>query len=595
VTVQPFVTRPELTGTFGMVVSTHWLATAAGMAVLERGGNAFDAAVAAGFVLEVVEPHRYGPAGDLALLLYESRTDSVQVLCGQGPAPAAATPSAFRGLGLELVPGNGLLPACVPGSFGGWLLLLERYGSWRLRDVLAFARGYAEHGYPMVRGIAETIASVAGVFADDWTESARLYLTDGRPPQAGARFRNPDLAATYARIVSEAEAGSGSREQEIERARRAWYEGFVAERIDAFCTTSEFRDMTGQRHCGLLRGNDLAAWRATVEAPKSFDYHDWRMYKTGPWGQGPVFLQQLALLSSFDLRDLDPSGAELAHLIIESTKLAMADREAWYGDPNFVPDVIDDLLTPSYTTDRRRLIGEVASREMRPGAPGGRAPVLPIPSDPPTEELVAMVGFPEPQGKLLGDTSHVDVVDRWGNMVAATPSGGWLQSSPTIPGLGFCLGTRLQMSAVQEGLPNTLAPGKRPRTTLSPSLALRDRQPKLAFGTPGGDQQDQWTLTFFVRLAATEWDLQRVLELPMFHSDGFFRSYLGHYWHPARIAVEQSFTADVIAELSNRGHDVRIFPPWQLGRVCAAGQDRASGVLRAAANPRGMQAYAAGR
>ena len=586
----------ELQGAAGMVVSTHPLASDAGMAVLECGGTAFDAAAAAGFVLEVVEPHRDGPAADLALLLHDSRGGRVHVICGQGPAPAAATPQAFTGLGLDMIPGNGMLAACVPGSFGGWLLLLEQFGTWHLRDILAFAGGYAESGYPLARDAADTIGGAADLFRSEWTTSAPVYLPGGRLPAAGTRFRNPALAATYSRIVAEAEAGGGSREAQIQRARRAWYEGFVAEQVDAFCAGPAIRDMTGRRNAALLRGSDLAAWRATLEPPAWLDYQGWRIHKTGPWGQGPVFLQQLALLSGFDLAGLDPGGAEFAHLIVESAKLAMADRDAWYGDPGFVPDLTGELLEPAYTARRRSLIGRTASRQMRPGSPSGRAPRLPVPSDPPSPQMIAAVlGHHGPAGRPPGNTSHLDVVDRWGNMVSATPSGGWLQSSPVIPGLGFCLGTRLQMAALQEGLPNTVAPGKRPRTTLSPSLAFRDGRPCLVFGTPGGDQQDQWSLTFFTRLAATGRRLPDVLRLPMFHTDSFCRSFLGHHWYPGRVVAEESLGAAAISALERRGHDVQVQPAWQLGMLCAAGQDPATGLMHAAADPRGMQACAAGR
>jgi gamma-glutamyltranspeptidase/glutathione hydrolase len=578
-----------------MVASTHWLASSAGMAVLERGGNAFDAAAAAGFVLQVVEPHLNGPGGDLPVLLYDAAHKRVRVICGQGPAPALATLDAFGRLDLDMVPGTGLLAPCVPGAFGGWLLLLQEFGTWRLGDVLEFAIGYAQRGYPLVPRISETIAGVSDLFRSGWPESARVYLPGGRVPEAGTIFRNPDLASTYQRIAGEAEAAGGGREGEIEAARRAWYEGFVAGAIDRFFSTAELPDVTGRRHPGLLRGDDMARWRATLEEPKSLDYGRWRVFKAGPWSQGPVFLQELSLLSGFDLSALDPAGPDFIHLVVECAKLALADREAWYGDPVFTEDLVGELLDPGYAAGRRSLVADKASWEMRPGSPGGRTPRLQTPGTPPLEGE----GQGEPtltvRGASRGDTCHVDVADRWGNLVSATPSGGWLQSSPVVPGLGFCMGTRAQQFTLEPGLPNTLMPGKRPRTTLTPSLAFKDGEPHLAFGTPGGDQQDQWSLTFFVRLAATGWDLQRVIDLPMFHTAAFYNSFHPHHWHPGRVLIEERVGSAVIAELERRGHEVLVQPRWSVGRISAVANDRPAGLLRAAANPRGMQGYAVGR
>src|SRR5215469_5664998 len=329
--MNPFTTRPELRGTFGMVASTHWLASAAGMAVLERGGNAFDAAVAAGFTLQVVEPHLNGPGGDMPALVSTAGDDRVRVVCGQGPAPAAATIDRFRALGLDMVPGTGLLAPCVPGAFDGWLLMLRELGTWRLRDVLEFAIGYAADGFVVVPGISEAIARVEPLFRDEWTESGRLWLAGDRVPAPGSVIRNPALAETYRRLLAEAESVGGDRDAQIEAARRAWSNGFVAEAIDAHLRAAEALDVTGTRHRGLLRGDDMAAWRATLEEPLGFDYLDWRVFKTGPWGQGPVFLQQLGLLAGFDLRAMGPGSADFVHTVVECAKLAFADREAWYG------------------------------------------------------------------------------------------------------------------------------------------------------------------------------------------------------------------------------------------------------------------------
>jgi gamma-glutamyltranspeptidase / glutathione hydrolase len=588
-----FTTRPELRGTFGMVASTHWLASAAGMAVLERGGNAFDAAVAAGFTLQVVEPHLNGPGGDMPAIVYRADRDEVRVVCGQGPAPRAATIERFRSMGLDSVPGTGLLAPCVPGAFGGWLLMLQELGTWRLSDVLAFAIHYAGRGFPVLPRISQRIAGVEALFREEWTESARIWLPDG-VPAPGTLHRNPVLAETYRRLVAQAEAAGGDRDAQIEAARRAWYEGFVAEAIDSYLGRATALDVTGVRHGGLLRGEDMAAWRATFDEPATFRYGGWRVHKTRPWGQGPVFLQQLALLAGFDLRRMGAGSPDFLHTVTECAKLAFADREAWYGDPAFAPDLTADLLDPAYVERRRLLVGDFASRELRPGSPGGRHPHVPPPGRPPEHDDTSGLGDPT-LSPVTGDTCHVDTADRWDNLVSATPSGGWLQSSPAIPGLGFCLGTRAQISNLERGHPNALAPGKRPRTTLSPSLAQRDDGLRMAFGTPGADQQDQWSLNFFVALASGDMDLQEAIDAPMFHTNHFPRSFYPHHAMPGTLVVEDRVGEEVIAQLRRRGHEVLVQPSWSQGRLSAVANDPQAGQLRAAANPRGMQGYAMGR
>jgi gamma-glutamyltranspeptidase/glutathione hydrolase len=576
-----FTTRPELRGTFGMVASTHWLASTAGMRLLESGGNAFDAAVAAGFVLQVVEPHLNGPGGDLPILLYSAERDEVLVVCGQGPAPAAATIDRFAELGLELVPGTGLLPACVPGAFGAWLLLLRDFGTARLRDVLEPATAYARDGHPVLPRVCDSIRSLEAFFRDEWPSSAEVWLP---VPEPWSLFRNPALADTYGRIVREAEAASNDRDEQIEAARRAFYEGFVAESVGRFFAETEAMDSSGRRNPGLLSADDLAAWRETVERPVSREYEGWTVYKTGPWGQGPVFLQQLALLKGLDLGRLEPDSADFVHTVVECAKLAFADREAWYGDPSFANVPLEQLLADDYAADRRRLVGTEASAELRPGL---ESPRLPSASN---TVLLASSGVGEP---TRGDTCHVDVVDRFGNAVSATPSGGWLQSSPAVPGLGFALGTRGQMFWLEPGLPNSLEPRKRPRTTLSPSLARRDGE-VLAFGTPGGDQQDQWSLAFFLHHAHFEPNLQAAIDLPMFHSNHFPSSFYPRRARPSHVELESRFSRATLGELRARGHDVETVGDWSLGRLSAAVR-RADGTLAAAANPRGMQGYAVGR
>src|SRR6266581_4855390 len=371
--IPEFTTRPELAGTFGMVASTHWLASAAGLAVLEHGGNAFDAAVAAGLVLQVVEPHLNGLGGEVPVIAHHAGRGETFVLCGQGTAPAAATLEVFAGLGLDLVPGSGLLAACVPGSFGAWMLMLREFGSLRLRDVMGYAIGYAAGGYPLVPAISWGIASVAELFRDHWTGSAEVYLPGGRVPAPGSLFANPALAATYQRILAEAEAAGQDRDEQIEAARRAYYEGFVAEAIAAYLASAEVMDVTGRPHRGLLSYADLASWHPRLEEPLTYEFGGLTVCKTKPWGQGPVFLQQLALLDGFDLAAMGPGTADYMHTVTECAKLAFADREAWYGDPDFTDVPVKALLSAGYADDRRRLVGPEASAELRPGAPEGRA------------------------------------------------------------------------------------------------------------------------------------------------------------------------------------------------------------------------------
>jgi gamma-glutamyltranspeptidase/glutathione hydrolase len=577
------------------------------MAVLEAGGNAFDAAAAAGFVLQVVEPHLCGPGGEVPAI-FAARDGNPRVLCGQGVAPAAATIEHLRDdLELELIPGAGLLPATVPGAWDGWLTLLRDYGTFSLRDVLKYAIGYARHGFPLVERIPATIAAVERLFRQYWPTSAALWLSNGMP-QAGSRFANPTLAATWDRLLNEAEASAPNREAQIEAARRAWRQGFVAEAIAAFARTP-VRDDSGRDHAGLLTADDIADWQAEYDDPVSANLDDgWTLHKIGPWSQGPVLIQQLRMLEATHdtLSYIDglPS-ADVIHTATEAAKLAFADREAWYGDDHRVP--IGDLLSREYATTRLDLVASHASLDLRPGQVGGRDPRLPsfirdgrgaTAANIPEQHSTAM-GIGEPTvsrtGNTRGDTVHIDVVDRWGNIISATPSGGWLQSSPTIPALGFCLGTRGQMFWLEEGLPNSLAPGKRPRITLSPSLASRGETAVMAFGTPGGDQQDQWQLCFWLAHTSGRLNLQAAIDAPAWHSNAIPSSFSPRTWRPGELCVESRVGTATLDELRRRGHQVVDSGPWALGRLSAVSRDPETGLLRAASNPRGAQGYAAGR
>lgn len=610
----PFTTRPDITGTFGVVASTHWLATAVGMGVLERGGNAFDAGVASAFTLQVVEPHLNGPAGEVPILLFDQRRGVPEVVCGQGPAPAGASIGHYRDhLGLDIVPGTGLLAATVPAAFQTYMLVLLTHGTLRLRDVLEAAIGYAENGFPLVERATATIATVSDLFRTHWTSSAEIYLPRGDVPSAGALFRNKVLGATYRRVLAEAEAGGGGRDAEIERAVRVWTSGFVAEAIDGFSQGAPHFDVTGRCHSGVLTGDDMARWKPTVEAPVRLAFGDYEVLKPGPWSQGPVMLQQLALMTQFDLADLSPNDPRFVHLWTECAKLAYADREAFYADPEFTPVPIDTLLSSAYAAERAQLIDQdVASLDLRPGTIDGFGGAIRV-GQALAADIGAAIGVGEPtvgrletdresapgrnngerSGLVRGDTVHIDVVDREGNMFTATPSGGWLQSSPVIPELGFALGTRAQMFWLDEDNPAALMPGKRPRSTLSVSMALRDGAPYLIWGTPGGDSQDQWNAQFFLKHAVFGMNLQEAIDAPAWHSEHFPASFYPRAARPGVLVVEDRLGDDAIKELAAKGHLVEVGQSWSEGRLSAASQ---AGPLRtAAANPRGMQGYAAGR
>ena len=589
----PFTTRPEIDGLFGVIASTHWLATAVGMGILERGGNAFDAAVATAFTLQLVEPHLNGPGGDVPVILYDARSQRAVVICGQGTAPKAATIARFRALGLDMVPGSGLLAACVPGTFETWMMLLRDFGTLRVRDVLEPAIFYAREGHPLVDREIETIATVESLFRDHWKTSATVYLPGGHVPQRGDLLRNPVLAATYERLLKEAESAGGDRVRQIDAARAAWSRGFVAEAIDRFCRNEEAMDTSGTPHRGLLTADDIARWTPHTEDPVSFDYGRYRVCKAGFWSQGPVLLQQLALLKGFDLDGLDPAGPDFIHLQVECAKLAFADRDSFYGDPDFVRIPGERLLSPEYNDARRKLVGDEASRELQPGVIPGFGGAVHAG----TASGALMAGAGEPTvgrlGEVRGDTVHFDIIDRWGNMISSTPSGGWLQSSPVIPELGFCLGTRAQMFWLDEKHPAALAPGKRPRTTLSPTLALRDGQPYLVWGTPGGDQQDQWTCQFLLRHIHAGHNLQQAIDAPAWHSEHFPSSFWPRVARPGVLVVESRLPEATVKELRRRGHVVEVGPAWSEGRLTAASREGTR--RKAAANPRGMQGYAAGR
>ncbi|WP_405376198.1 MULTISPECIES: gamma-glutamyltransferase family protein [unclassified Microbacterium] len=573
-----------------MAASTHASATAVAQSVLERGGTAFDAVVAGGFTLHVVEPHLNGPGGDLVGLFQRADADSPTVLMGQGPAPAGATIAHVAGEGLDLVPGAGGLAAAVPGAVDAWLLLLRDHGTWELADVLAYAIGYARDGHPLLPAAAATIARVADLFTEHWPTSAELWLTDGHAPQPGSVHRNPAYAAVLERLVV-AGHGGGTRAERIDAARREWATGILVDTAVPFLAAPH-RHSSGTDHAAVLAADDIDRFAAGYEEPVTASFRGCTVVKAGAWTQGPALLEALRILEPFadDMLDVATPGG--AHTVIETLKLALADRDAYFGDGADA----DWLLGDAVAGARRADIGERASRAWRPAPSGGPAPWQPPLRSADAAGDSAATGEPTVarSGQTRGDTCHIDVVDRWGNIVAVTPSGGWLQSSPAIPGLGFCLGTRLQMCWLDETSPSALRPGRRPRTTLSPTMIL-DGTTVIALGTPGGDQQDQWQLPMILRMLVGGYSAQEAIDAPTLHTTAMVDSFWPRTWTPTGVVAEARLGHEVIDALSARGHEVTVVGDWTLGRLSAVASDRATGGLWAAANPRGVQGYASGR
>jgi gamma-glutamyltranspeptidase/glutathione hydrolase len=575
-----FTTRPVITGRKGVVSAGHYLAAAAGMEIMRAGGNAIDAGVAMGFCLAVLEPHLNGIGGESPILIHHAKSGRTVAVSGQGVAPQAATINWFRSQDISLIPGDGLLPATVPSQVSNWMTTLAEFGTLSLSAVLSPAIELAREGFAMYHGLRRCIEANQERYREEWPGSAAVYLPEGRVPEWGDRFRNPRWADTFEALVrAEKDAAGRGRAAGLDAARDVFYRGFIAEEIAAFCRDNRFRDATGRQHSGLLAYEDLAEFHARVEDPVTVNYRGLDVYKCGPWTQGPVFLQQLTLLEGCDLAGMGHNTPDYIHTWIECAKLAFADREFYYGDPLCVEVPLDCLLSKEYAAERRKLVDpERASMQLRPGD------VAPRP-------LKLILGD---ERSYSGDTTHLDAIDAEGNMIAATPSGGWIPSSPVIPSLGFPLGTRGQMFSLDPAHPNALQAGKRPRTTLTPSLAMRNGRPWMVFGTPGGDQQDQWTLQFFLNLVDFGMSIQEALDQPTFHTQHFPSSFYPRAQFPGRVVAESRIPAEVLNELRRRGHEVVETGPWSNGRVLGIRIDPERGLIFGGASPRVETGYAIG-
>ncbi|MCS7061354.1 MAG: gamma-glutamyltransferase family protein [Anaerolineae bacterium] len=598
----PFTTRPVILGRRAVVTSGHYLATVVGFRILEQGGNAIDAAAAMCFCLNLLEPQSCGLGGEVPALIYSAKERTVYAVSGMGWSPRALTVEWCRAHSIDLIPGDGYLPACVPAVVDTWALAVARFGKLSFTQILQPAIELAENGFPVYPGLRDTLHANATKFTELYPTTGAVYLPGGRAPEVGDILRNPDWAGVLKQMCeAERAAQAKGRIAGIEAARDVFYRGEIAQRVVSFMRDHPVLDATGTAHTGLLEYADFADWHATLEKPVHYRYHGLDVFKCPAWTQGPVFLQQLALLQGFDLPAMGHNSVDYLHTLIECAKLAFADREAYYGDPDFEDVPYDVLLSDEYAARRRALIGREASREMRPGDVGRGMPTYAATFDVAADNRRALQLLGEAAARPyrirhthLGDTTHLDAVDEEGNMVAATPSGGWIGSSPVVQGLGFPMGTRGQMFYLNPHRPNALQPRKRPRATLTPSLVLRNGAPWMVFGTPGGDSQDQWTLQFFLNVVDFGMNIQAALDAPTVHSTHFPSSFYPRDAYPARLEAEDRIDSAVLRGLEARGHEVVVNNGWSHGKCMGICRDSQSGVLAGGVSPRGHIGYALG-
>ncbi len=559
-------------GMNGAVASEHYLAVNAGADILKAGGNAVDAAIAAALVEGVVNPHQHTIGGECPIIVQMADQELPVVVNGNTMAPDTATVDAFGHRGLSAVPDTGVLAAGVPAAIGAYCMALKHFGTMPFSDVCNAALTLARNGFPAHCGLIHMpdfgISTMEQAFKSSWKNGAAVYLPNGKVPTVGQLLRNPALADCFEALMDAERASAKTHRAGIEAVRKEFYSGAMALEISKHCSERD----------AFLAIEDMNEYKTFLEDPVSFNFHGARVFKCGPWNQGPALLQTLAILQYFDLQAMGHNSAQYLHTVIEAVKLAFADREQWYGDPNRIDVPIDELLSNEYGHQRAKLINPaVADDEIRPGDPrqaDGRLPAS------------GRVG-----GSLWGHgTVHVDVADRHGNMVSATPSGGWIKSSEVIKSLGFPLGNRLMTFYLEpENHPNLIAPRKRPRTTISPTLVHRDGKPWIAYGSMGGDQQDQWMLQFILNRVMFDMTLAQAIESPKFSSRHFPGFFAPHEFFTKKVNVEARIGAQTVEELTEKGHHVEVVPDWTEGFLLAVERNHGSGLLEAGYDPRGAK------
>jgi gamma-glutamyltranspeptidase / glutathione hydrolase len=564
--------RPEILGTHGIVAAGRHYSVSAGVRILQQGGNAIDAGAATVFAAAVCEISHFGFGGESPVMIYDARTREITVINGQGPAPHMATPALFQAEGK--IPSNGPLGATIPAVMDAMALALETRGTMRLEQVMQPAIELAD-GFPMYAFLRGILLSERRA-TEQYEWSARTYYPNGQIPEVGELFRQPNLARTLRAIVAaekKAFAGTHNRVAAIRAGRDAFYKGDIAHRI------ADADRAAG----GVFAYEDLAEYHGSIEQPVSTSFHGYDVYKAPPWNQGPVLLQTLNILEGIDLQAYGDNSADYIHHVHEAIKLAYDDRNAYYGDPAFVKVPLTGLLSKAYAAERRALIGPRAALDHRVGDPFRFDPDV----KPPAIRYV-----PHPQGvrssSVPGDTTCVDVVDKDGNLFSATPSSGWLLGGAFVAGdTGVPLSNRMQVFDLDPASPNVLAGGKRPRTTLTPTLLLKDGKPFLAISTPGGDSQDQQILNVLLQLLVLGKPIQEAIEAPRINSLHPYSSFDDHDSEPGALEIENRVPQAIRDALTARGHRLRVLGPYGMSTgVVAVGVDPRSGTLRGGADVR---------
>jgi len=567
--------RPAISGTRHMVVAGHYLAAHAGFEILQAGGNAIDAGVSAGLALGVLQSDLVNVAGVAPIMIYLAETDKVVTISGLGTWPKRTDPKMFEEEYSGSIPET-ILRTVVPAAPDAWITALELYGTKTFSEVASSAIRFASEGFTMYPLMASLIQENVSSF-ERWKSTADIYLPDGKPPEVGQLFVQSDLGKSLQYMADEECAAKGDRKAGLNAARDAFYKGDIAQAIVKY----------HKEQGGFLREDDLAEFQVGVEDPIVISYRGTKIYTCGPWCQGPALQQILKLLEGFDLSSLGHNSPCYIHTLVEAIKLAFADRHFYYADPKFTEVPIESLLSQTYTEQRRQLISH---DKAWPGMPPAGDPYQLSPYGPSLEDQKS--NDEVPTGSL--DTSYVCVTDEHGNIFSSTPSD-VAKDSPVIPGTGLCPSSRGSQSWAIPGHPSSIEPGKRPRLTPNPALAIRKDEFAIPFGTPGGDIQIQAMLQCLLNIIEWKMDPQQSVEAPRFGSYSFPDSFEPHDYHPGKLMLESRFDDDLYSELNRLGHLTEDWPnlTWKAGAVCMIYSDLKSGIQTAGADPR-RPTYAVG-